>query len=164
MQKFIIMGVAGCGKSSVGEALSSQLGWTYLDGDPLHPQSNIDKMASGIALTDEDRAPWLQVVGEKLGGHDGTIAIGCSALKRSYRDIIRNAAGGDVCFIYLNGSRALIEGRMAKRRGHFMPVSLLDSQFEALEPPRGETAINVDISGDLNSIVAQIEAVLPAAT
>lgn len=160
MGKFIIMGVAGCGKTSVGEALSARFGWTYIDGDALHPQTNIDKMAAGTPLTDEDRAPWLMIVGQQLADHNKTIAIGCSALKRRYRDIIREAASADVHFIFLNGSRAVIEDRMAKRRGHFMPVSLLDSQFEALEPPHGENEMDIDIAGDLDSIIAQIEAAL----
>lgn len=156
--KFVLMGVAGSGKTSVGEALVEALGWQYIDGDTLHPPSNIAKMEAGIALTDEDRAPWLKLVGERLRDDDGPTAIGCSALKRAYRDIIRKAASADVCFIHLSGSRALIEDRMRHRTGHFMPVSLLDSQFEALEPPSGETAITVDISGDLKSIVEQIAA------
>lgn len=160
-QKYILMGVAGCGKSTVGEALAAKFGWTYLDGDDLHPQSNIDKMAAGDPLTDEDRAPWLALVGQELAKHEGPTIIGCSALKRIYRTWISQAAGTDVCFIHLAGSRALIEERMAARTGHFMPVSLLDSQFATLEVPEDENAISVDISGDLDAIIAQIEKALP---
>ncbi|MEN0001690.1 MAG: gluconokinase [Pseudomonadota bacterium] len=155
------MGVAGSGKTSVGEALKASLGWTYVDGDHLHPRENIIKMERGIPLTDEDRAPWLKLVGEDLARADGPIAIGCSALKKIYRDIIRNEAAADVCFIHLAGSRELIEERMRARKGHFMPVTLLDSQFAALEPPHGELAMTVDISGDVDDIVAQIVAALP---
>ncbi|MEL6436830.1 MAG: gluconokinase [Pseudomonadota bacterium] len=156
-KKFVIMGVAGCGKTSVGEALGAKFGWHYEDGDTLHPQHNIDKMERGIPLTDADRHPWLLLVGETLCTHTGSIAIGCSALKRSYRDTIRQAAKTDVCFIHLAGTRELIESRMAARQGHFMPVSLLDSQFAALEPPNAdENAITVDISGDLESVIAII--------
>ncbi|MEO0542624.1 MAG: gluconokinase [Pseudomonadota bacterium] len=161
-EKYVIMGVAGSGKSSVGEALKTALGWNYVDGDHLHPRENIIKMERGIALTDEDRAPWLKLVGQTLNAHDGPISVGCSALKRSYRDIIRQAAATDVCFIHLAGTRALIESRMAARKGHFMPLTLLTSQFEALEPPSGETAITVDISGDLDDIVNQIRNALSA--
>lgn len=161
-KKYILMGVAGCGKTTVGEALSKRFGWLYLDGDALHPQTNIDKMAAGHPLNDEDRAPWLERVGQELAHHDGTIIIGCSALKRIYRDWIRKAAQSDVCFIHLAGSRALIEERMAARKGHFMPVSLLDSQFATLEAPEREheTTIHVDIAGDLDAIIAQVEKAL----
>lgn len=162
--KYILMGVAGCGKTTVGEALAETFGWTYEDGDNLHPQSNIDKMAAGSPLTDEDRAPWLELVGQELAKHDTPIIIGCSALKRIYRDWIREAAGADVCFIHLAGSRQLIEERMAARQGHFMPVSLLDSQFATLEAPQEqieqENAITVDISGDLDAIIAQVKKAL----
>ncbi|MEL6203100.1 MAG: gluconokinase [Pseudomonadota bacterium] len=157
-EKFVIMGVAGSGKSTVGEALEAALGWRYVDGDHLHTRENILKMERGIPLTDGDRAPWLRLVGEELARTDRMIAVGCSALKRIYRDAIRQSAGSDVCFIYLAGSRELIERRMRARKGHFMPVTLLDSQFAALEPPFGENAITVDISGDLDSIMEQIKA------
>ena len=135
VDKFILMGVAGCGKTTIGEALATRFDWTYEDGDTYHPQSNIDKMAMGTPLTDEDRAPWLKEIGQRLGHDQTPLIIGCSALKRIYRDWIRAAAGTDICFIHLAGSRALIEERMAARQGHFMPVSLLDSQFATLEAP-----------------------------
>ncbi|MEM0900685.1 MAG: gluconokinase [Pseudomonadota bacterium] len=160
LKKLIIMGVAGSGKSSVGEALHERFGWTYIDGDHLHPEANIAKMEQGTPLTDEDRAPWLRLVGEELRKHRGTVVVGCSALKRRYRDIIREAADADVCFIHLEGSRDLIEGRMRARTGHFMPVSLLDSQFADLEPPKNELAITVDINAEPPSIVDQVAAEL----
>ncbi len=159
--KFVIMGVAGCGKTSVGEALATRLGWQFEDGDALHPASNIAKMSAGIPLDDNDRLPWLRLVGERLRDTPGPAAIGCSALKRAYRDTIRTACGGDVCFIHLSGSRAMIEQRMAARRGHFMPVALLDSQFAALEPPcADETAMTIDISGSRDAVVDAIVSAL----
>lgn len=155
-RKFIVMGVAGSGKSSVGAALGSAMGAPYIDGDDLHSAENIAKMSAGIALTDDDRWPWLTRIGETLAGHPGTILVGCSALRRTYRDLIRKTAGVPVTFIHCAGSRALIAERMAKRPGHFMPTSLLDSQFAALEPPgTDETAITLDISTPLLDLVAK---------
>jgi gluconokinase len=155
-RKFIVMGVAGSGKSSVGAALGAAIGAPYIDGDDLHSAENIAKMSAGIALTDDDRWPWLTKIGETLAGHPGTILIGCSALKRAYRDLIRKTAGGPVTFIHCAGSRALIAERMAKRPGHFMPTSLLDSQFAALEVPgTDEDAITLDISTPLLDLVAK---------
>lgn len=151
------MGVAGCGKTTIGEALAKHHGWHYVDGDKLHPTANIEKMSSGLPLNDDDRKPWLELVGKQLKTMENPAAIGCSALKRSYRDIIRQATEDDVCFLFLNGFRELIEQRMAERKGHFMPLSLLDSQFTTLEPPtRDETFVDIDISGDLPAIMNQI--------
>ena len=154
MAKFVIMGVAGCGKSTVGQALSKELGVPYRDGDDLHPKSNVDKMSAGIPLTDDDRAPWLALVGHELAAaHEGYM-VGCSALKRSYRDQIRNAAGGEVVFLHLNGSRDVIAARMSQRTGHFMPTSLIESQFATLEPliPE-EHGIVVDIDQPIEALV-----------
>lgn len=143
----VIMGVAGSGKTTVGKALADVTGIRFLDGDDLHPQENIEKMASGIPLTDEDRWPWLERVGATLADATGHVAVGCSALKRSYRDRIRHRANGPVTFIYLEGSRDLISRRMNEREGHFMPPSLVESQFATLEPPGAdEDAVTVDIS------------------
>jgi gluconokinase len=154
----VLMGVAGCGKSSVGEALALLLGVPYRDGDDLHPLANVEKMRAGIALGDADRWPWLELVGAALAA-DAPLIIGCSALRRRYRDRIRQAAAGPVVFIHLSGSRAVIEARMAARKGHFMPVSLLDSQFAALEPPEpDEDALSVDIDQPLAAIVTAIAA------
>jgi gluconokinase len=156
-RKIIVMGVAGSGKSSVGAALGSAIGAPYIDGDDLHSAENIARMSAGIALTDDDRWPWLTKIGETLAGHPGTILVGCSALRRTYRDLIRNTAGAPVTFIHCAGSRALIAERMAKRPGHFMPTSLLDSQFAALEAPgTDEIAITLDISTPLLDLVARI--------
>lgn len=149
------MGVSGCGKSSVGEALSRRLGIPHVDGDDLHPAENVAKMRAGVPLTDADRWPWLDRVAQVL--HDRAPAIvGCSALKRAYRDRIRAGAGGPVTFVHLAGSRDLIAGRMAGRRGHYMPLTLLDSQFAALEPPGPEEAITLDIARDLPDLVETV--------
>ncbi len=154
---FIVMGVAGCGKSTIGHALADQLGGTYLEGDSFHPESNIEKMSTGTPLTDEDRWPWLKIIGQEMASAEGIIFAGCSALKLAYRDLIEKEAGERVTFIHLSGSQELIAGRMAKRGGHFMPLSLLESQFAALEPLIDrEQSIIADISGLTDEIVAQI--------
>ncbi|MEO9458720.1 MAG: gluconokinase [Lentilitoribacter sp.] len=154
---FIVMGVAGCGKSTVGNALADQLNGTYLEGDSFHPQSNIEKMSAGTPLTDDDRWPWLKIIGREMANAEGIIFAGCSALKLGYRDLIEKEAGERVTFIHLSGSQELIADRMAKRGGHFMPLSLLKSQFATLEPLiEREQAIVADISGSTDEIVAQI--------
>ncbi|MGO4908289.1 gluconokinase [Pseudorhodobacter sp. W20_MBD10_FR17] len=159
--RYVLMGVSGCGKSSVGAALGPALGARYLDGDDLHPATNIAKMARGEALTDADRWPWLDLVGTELAAPN--MILGCSALRRVYRERITKAAGAPVCFIHLAGSRALIGGRMAARAGHFMPTALLDSQFATLEPPLAdELAVTVSIDQPLAGIVADILAQLQA--
>jgi len=129
----VVMGVAGCGKSTVGAALAERLGAEFLDGDALHPQANIDKMASGTPLNDTDRALWLAEIGRRFSTSDAPLVIACSALKRAYRDLIRQ---GDpsVVFVHLHGSRELLNERMNNRPGHFMPPSLLNSQLATLEP------------------------------
>ena len=154
---FVIMGVAGSGKTSIGQQLAAEIGADFIDGDDLHPQANIDKMAQGIPLDDADRAPWLAAVGATLHAHEASLIVGCSALKRRYRDQIRAAAGKPVTFLYLHGSRALIAERMARRERHFMPLALLDSQFAALEiPGADEDAITVSIDAAPAEIVANL--------
>lgn len=151
----IIMGVAGCGKTSVGEGLSSLTGIRFVDGDALHSQASIAKMSGGIPLTDADRWPWLEAIGTEFAQSPEPLVIGCSALKRSYRDRIRHHAGAPVCFIHLTGSREVISQRMRERRNHFMPSTLLDSQFATLEPPGAdEESIAIDIDRPLDAIVA----------
>ena len=154
--RLVLMGVAGCGKSSVGAALSAVLAVPYVDGDDLHPVANVEKMRRGEPLTDADRWPWLDQVADCLHTK-APVIIGCSALKRAYRERIRNGAQGKVAFVHLSGSRAVIAARMAARTGHYMPLSLLDSQFAALEPPSPDEALSVDIDHPLPQIVAQIE-------
>ena len=155
----IVMGVSGCGKSTVAALLAARLGWDFMEGDALHPQSNVEKMRQGIALTDEDRAPWLREIartinGWRAAGKAGIIA--CSALRRRYRDIITDQKE-DVRFVYLRGSFSLIEQRLASRQGHYMPASLLDSQFEALEEPgAGEPAITLDTGAPAHELVNEV--------
>lgn len=153
----IVMGVSGCGKSTVGEALANKLNLPFIEGDKLHPQSNVDKMAEGKPLTDEDRWPWLTVIGEELrNGYavDG-IVISCSALKQSYRNHLRNAVDGNLRFVYLDGSVELLNERMGARTGHFMPLSLLKTQLATLEIPTGEPGvITVSIADEPDTIVA----------
>jgi gluconokinase len=142
----VVMGVSSCGKTSVGEALAKRLGATFIEGDKLHPAANIAKMSAGTPLTDDDRWPWLEQVGRALAGEDGRIAS-CSALKRVYRERIAQAAGRPVAFVFLDGSREVLQARINKRRNHFMPPSLLDSQLKTLEPPGSEeNALRLDIA------------------
>ena len=145
----VVMGVSGCGKSTVGKLLARQLQAEFLEGDELHPPRNIDRMASGIALTDNDRRDWLLEIAQQLadaraGRH--ALVVSCSALKRSYRDMLRTAAS-QLAFVHLHGGRALLEARLAARPGHFMPSSLLDSQLQTLEVPGAdERAIALDVT------------------
>jgi len=155
----IVMGVSGSGKSTIGDKLAERLGWTYEDGDKFHPASNVAKMSAGHPLTDEDRWPWLQAIaGEidracKVGQH---VVIACSALKHAYRDILVHGRD-DVRIIYLKGTPKLIEGRLAQRKGHFMPPGLLTSQFKTLEPPDPrENPVTVSIDASVDTIVDDI--------
>ncbi|MBY2921217.1 gluconokinase [Rhizobium leguminosarum] len=154
----IVMGVSGCGKSSVGEKLAEALHLAFVEGDALHPAANVEKMSKGVPLTDEDRMPWLDRIGEdiKASLEKGKgIIVSCSALKRLYRDRLRAAAGANLFFVYLEGSRALLMKRMGERKGHFMPVSLLDSQLATLEVPTGEPGVvTVDIDDTVDGIAA----------
>lgn len=153
--RIVIMGVSGCGKSSVGAELAAQLGCRYMDGDDLHPATNVEKMRAAVPLTDEDRWPWLDRVAQVLRV-EAPVIVGCSALRRAYRDRIRNGVGGPVRFVHLAGSRDIIAARMAKRTGHYMPTALLDSQFATLEPPGPDEAVTVDIDRPLPAILAAI--------
>lgn len=155
MIRLVVMGVAGCGKSAVGAALAQVMAVPFRDGDDLHPAENVAKMSRGEPLSDADRWPWLALVGQALAKEP--MIIGCSALKRSYRDFITDQAGAPVTFINLAGSRAVIERRMHARQGHFMPPALLDSQFAALEPPMpDENAITVQIDQPPAGVVADV--------
>jgi gluconokinase len=153
--RVVIMGVSGCGKSSVGEGVSAQIGIPYRDGDDLHPAENVEKMRTGIPLSDDDRWPWLDRVAAALATQ-APVIIGCSALRRAYRDRLRAGAGGPLQFIHLSGSRDLIAGRMAARSGHYMPASLLDSQFAALEAPGPDEALTIPIDQPLPALIDAI--------
>jgi carbohydrate kinase (thermoresistant glucokinase family) len=161
------MGVSGAGKTTVGERLAKRLGWRFEEGDELHPPANVAKMKSGQPLTDADRAPWLAAVAQVIEGwrqcgDHGVIT--CSALKRAYRRQIIDDHR-DVRLIYLEGSRGLIAERLAARRDHFMPGSLLDSQFATLEPPGpDESPITIGIDRPAEDIVERIVALLSSST
>ena len=157
----VVMGVSGSGKTTVGERLAAQLGVPFVDGDALHPPANVAKMASGVPLTDDDRAPWLRIVGQAVAGTapDGVV-VACSALKRSYRDLIRAEAPGTL-FAELDGTRELLAARMSARPGHFMPVSLLDSQLATLEPlQQDEDGLRLDVGGSPDQLAGTIAAVV----
>ncbi|KRC51412.1 MULTISPECIES: gluconokinase [unclassified Nocardioides] len=152
----VVMGVSGSGKSTVGAALAQRLGVPFEDADDLHPAANIAKMTAGIPLDDEDRIPWLETIGRWLAANDeqGGV-ISCSALKRSYRDQLRAHAARAV-FVHLHGTREVIARRQAARPGHFMPASLLDSQFDTLEPlAEDEVGLVIDVDQPVDVIVQQ---------
>ncbi|MEM7190878.1 MAG: gluconokinase [Pseudomonadota bacterium] len=152
--RLIVMGVAGCGKSTIGAALAEAVGARFLDGDDFHPPANVAKMSAGQALTDDDRWPWLDRLGiemEAAVAETGTAVLACSALKRVYRERLTAACAEPPMFVHLDGDRELIEARMAARQDHFMPVGLLDSQFATLER----------IADDENAIVISIDAPAP---
>ena len=157
--RLIIMGVSGCGKSTVGERLGARTRIPFIEGDTLHPLRNVALMAAGTPLTDEDRAGWLDDIASRFGAleADAGLIISCSALKRKYRDRLR-AACPDLRFIHLHGDKTLLEQRLQYRTGHYMPPSLLSSQLQTLEPPSSdEPAITLDIVLPTDQLVAQIE-------
>lgn len=155
------MGVSGSGKSTIGAALAQALGVPFIEGDEYHPPENVERMALGVPLTDDDRWPWLRALAAHIreAKDAGTgLVMSCSALKRSYRDILR-AAANDVRLIYLKGERVLIAERLPARRGHFMPPALMDSQFATLEEPTpDEHAWVCDITKSPQEIVADLVA------
>jgi len=156
----ILMGVSGVGKTAVGTRLADALGGRFAEGDDYHPPANVEKMESGVPLDDDDRQPWLETMSREIGGwldKGETVVLACSALKQRYRDILRGGRQG-VRFVYLKGSKDLISERLEQRRGHYMPPSLLDSQFDALEEP--EDAITVDVDATPDQIVAAIRTAL----
>ncbi len=155
----VVMGVSGCGKTTVSALLAAKLGWRYREGDDLHPPANVEKMRGGTPLTDADRLPWLhkiaaEITGWQAGGEQGVLT--CSALKRSYRDIIIGDRP-EVALVYLRGSHDLIARRMAARHEHFMPTALLASQFATLqEPTSDERPIVIDVDGPPGEIADRI--------
>jgi gluconokinase len=155
----VVMGVSGSGKTSAAEELTRQLGWEYIEGDDLHPEANVAKMAGGIPLDDEDRWPWLQRIAQVIGEHEeaGTsVIVTCSALKRSYRDLLREGHPS-VWFAHVQASPEVLAGRLANRQGHYMPPSLLDSQLATLEPlGDGEPGDVIAGDGPLEQTVAAL--------
>lgn len=158
----VVMGVAGSGKSTIAAGLAEKLGVDFIEGDSLHPQSNVLKMASGHPLTDEDRWPWLEAIGDRIEAERAAgigVVVSCSALKHVYRDCLRKRVNGRVRFILLDGSRELIAKRMLGRKGHFMPQSLLDSQLATLEKPGAdEDAVVLDISHNVPTLLVEASA------
>lgn len=152
-RSLVVMGVSGTGKSTIGRGLAETLGLPFVEGDDLHPHANIVKMAAGIPLTDADRAPWLDRVAAELVR---PVVVTCSALKRRYRDRLRLAAP-DLVLVYLHGTPELLAARMARRDGHFMPPSLLESQLATLEEPSAdEQAIAMDVALPPDEIVESV--------
>jgi carbohydrate kinase (thermoresistant glucokinase family) len=168
MQRIVVMGVSGCGKSTMAAAIASALGLAMLDGDDLHLPESVAKMRAGIALEDADRWPWLDRIGQHLmhtaGGQEAGHVVACSALKRSYRERIRRLAA-PVQFVFLDGSAELIAKRMALRSGHYMHPELLASQFSALERPGADEddVIRLDIARPVGNLLSEALAALQAA-
>ena len=161
IRALVVMGVAGCGKSTVGNALCERTGARMIEGDAFHPQGNIRKMSAGVPLNDEDRAGWLARLGEELAkavAAGDTAVLACSALKRRYRDMLR-AAVPELGFVYLALTPAEASERVSHRPGHFMPATLIESQFRDLEPPTGEPRVlAVNATDAMSSIVDAIAA------
>jgi gluconokinase len=158
----VLMGVCGCGKTTVGRALAERIGWPFHDADDFHPPANVAKMVAGEPLSDDDRRPWLDRLASEMAAINArgdNAILACSALKQSYRDRLSRA--GDVRYVYLRGDEATIAPRLAARAGHYMPASLLTSQFAALEEP--SDAMVVDIRSSISDQVAAIcDRLLPA--
>lgn len=160
----IVMGVAATGKTTVGERLADDLGFEFVEGDSLHPRANIATMRAGVPLTDADRAVWLRSIALRVAQRDHSgvsTVVTCSALKRSYREQLRRGAhraGSSMFFVHLSAPYEVLEGRMTQRTGHFMPTSLLRSQFDTLEPlETDEDGVAVDVSGSQDQVVAAAE-------
>ena len=142
---YVVMGVTGCGKSTIGKLLASQLNIPFYDGDDFHPEANIKKMSNGSPLNDDDRMPWLQKLNKEIGKwnkHGGAV-LACSSLKNTYRELL--STNNEVQFVYLKSTRKLIIDRLGQRENHFMPSSLIDSQFEALEEPKDAVIVNASL-------------------
>jgi gluconokinase len=153
----VVMGVSGSGKTVVGSALAKALGGRFAEGDRFHPQQNISRISAGLPLRDEDRWGWLDAIAIEIGEaerHGETLVVACSALKRIYRDRLR-LASRQLRFVYLEIERDMAAARVAARKGHFMPASLIDSQFAALEPPTpDEGVLELDATKDPDELVA----------
>ena len=153
--QLVVRGVSGSGKSTVGAAVAQRLGIPFADADDFHPAANIAKMTAGHALDDDDRYPWLEAIGEWLAAHPSGAVVSCSALKRKYRDQLRRHAPG-ATFLHLAGGQDVIARRQAGRPGHFMPSSLLTSQFDTLEPlAPDEAGVTIDVDQSVDAIVEE---------
>lgn len=160
----IVMGVSGSGKSTIAETLAERIGWRCEDGDRFHPASNIAKMSAGQPLTDEDRWPWLKAIADEIDRllmKGERVVVACSALKRAYRNVLVHGQD-DIRIVFLDGTQELIAGRLAARRGHFMPPGLLDSQFKTLERPTADerpivVSIDATVDAVVDDIVSQLE-------
>jgi len=160
----VVMGVCGSGKSTVGLLLAKRLGWPFIEGDELHPRTNVEKMRRGEALCDDDRWPWLERIAGSIAEHQNrgkSVVVTCSALKRAYRDRLRTA-GTPLYFVHLRGEPGLLAERMAERREHFMPPGLLDSQLATLEVPENcENVLEIDVKLPPHGIVDHICSAMP---
>jgi len=156
VSSLIVMGVAGCGKSRLAAVLAEKLGWVLIEGDEFHPPENVAKMRAGIALTDADRAGWLDALGLELQRHPAGAVLTCSALKKAYRDRLR-AASPEVRFVHLQLTREVARQRVEQRGGHYFNSHLVDSQFETLESPRGEPGVlEVDATASIEFLTGQV--------
>jgi carbohydrate kinase (thermoresistant glucokinase family) len=160
----VVMGVAGVGKTTVGLLLAKELGLPFHDADTFHSEANRRKMAAGIPLTEEDRAPWLRDLARRMRGWEaaGGAVVACSALRRRHRDILTDAAPGHVRFVFLDADEETIRTRLAARKGHYMPPALLDSQLATLERPRPDEALRVDAGATPAAAARAVVAALSA--
>ncbi len=162
----VVMGVSGCGKSSLSQALAQRLQLPFVEGDELHPPRNVALMAAGTPLTDDDRQGWLEAVAQRLAAaeHGGAV-VACSALKRRYRDLLRASAPG-LLLVHLQGEQALLDERLRARPGHYMPASLLPSQLRTLEPPQADEgaltlSITLPLADQVQSVLTHLKTVHP---
>jgi gluconokinase len=159
----VVMGVSGVGKTTIAKGLSTLTGWTFAEGDAFHPQANVEKMRDGQPLTDDDRWPWLRTIGEWMGeeiAQGRSAVVTCSALRRSYRDLLREGRP-EVEFLHLAADQSLVGDRLDHRKGHFMPSSLLHSQYDALEPlAADEAGVTVSVEGSVPDVLARAVAAL----
>ena len=164
LNRIVVMGVSGCGKSTLAHAIAEHLGWTMVEGDTLHSEHSVQKMTQGIALTDGDRADWLNKLAALLAGATSPTVMTCSALKAHYRNTLRHAAPRQLGFVYMALTREESFSRVQNRRGHMFPASLVDSQFEALESPEGEAdVLTVDGNDSTQIQLVAVEQWLAAA-
>lgn len=157
----VLMGVSGTGKTTVGKLLAADLGWAFVEGDDYHPPANVEKMKGGTPLTDADRRPWLSALRTEIDGacrRGENVVLACSALKHAYQDYLEAHEPDCVSYVYLHGSKELLEGRLAARQGHFMKANMLASQLETLEPPAD--AIRVDVTPPPAEVAKEIRAKL----